>query len=169
MLKKIAIVGPESTGKSTLAAQLAAHYQTVWVEEYARTYLDKLNRPYNQSDLVDIAKGQLQWEAEAAAQANKFLFCDTNLLIIKVWSEYIYGDCDPFILQHMNLDLYDLHFLTGIDIPWVYDPHREHPHKRQELWNIYRRELEIAGVNVVEINGKQQARLEKAIAVLDSF
>lgn len=169
MIEKVAIVGPESTGKSTLAAQLANYYRTVWVPEYARTYLEEVDRAYVQSDLLEIAKGHLEWEINALAKANRFLFCDTNLLVIKVWSEYKYGNCDPWILGHMNLDTYTLYFLTDIDIPWEYDPFREDPHNRQELWNIYKRELIEIGAKIVEIRGNKQERLDMAIAALDSF
>ena len=102
LVKKIAIVGPESTGKSTLAEGLAKHYQTVWVPEYARGYLNKLGRGYDQSDLIKIAQGQLGLEDECVNDAKRFLFCDTNLVVIKIWSDFKYGNCAPEILQRIR-------------------------------------------------------------------
>ena len=141
LVKKIAIVGPESTGKSTLAEGLAKHYQTVWVPEYARGYLNKLGRGYDQSDLIKIAHGQLRLEDEWENDAKRFLFCDTNLVVIKIWSDFKYGNCAPEILQRMHERKYDLHLLTNIDLPWEADPQREHPDKRLELFNLYEKDL----------------------------
>ena len=84
-IKKIAITGPESTGKSTLARQLAEHYKTVWVPEYARTYINQLNRPYERYDLMEMAKGQISQEEKLLLESNNFLFCDTELSVIKIW------------------------------------------------------------------------------------
>ncbi len=169
MVSKIAIIGPESSGKTTLSRQLAQHYQTVWVEEYARRYIDHLDRPYHQSDLREIARVQLQLEAEAIAKANCYLFCDTHLLVIKIWGDYKYGVSDPWIRDNMQLHSYAIHFLTDVDVPWEYDPQREHPHQRQVLWEIYRRELTEAKVNMVHLKGNQEERLAQAVKVIDAY
>ncbi|MEJ0055432.1 MAG: ATP-binding protein [Bacteroidota bacterium] len=116
--KKVAIVGPECTGKTDLSKYLAAYFKTEWVPEYARAYLDKLNRPYDQSDLTKIAHGQLRVEDEWMQNASRVLICDTNLIVLKVWSEEKFGTCDPEILKAMNSRHYDLLLLTNIDIPW---------------------------------------------------
>ena len=134
---KIAIVGPECTGKSELAETLALHYNTAWVPEYARHYIDNLVRPYNESDLVVIAHGQMRLEDEYARDSNRILFCDTTLLVIRIWSEFKFGDCDPSILDELGKRKYDLHLLTYVDIPWQDDPQREHPDKRDQLYQIY--------------------------------
>ena len=133
---KIAIVGPESTGKSSLAEQLAVHYNTLWVPEYARAYLDKLSHPYTESDLLDIARGQLAMESSLSKKASRYLFCDTNLHVIKIWSEYKYKRCHTEILRNLHNDNYALHLLTNIDLPWEYDPQREHPHLRDFFFRL---------------------------------
>ena len=98
--------------------------------EYAREFIDRLNRDYQESDLVDIAKGQIASEVNLEAQANNLLICDTNLLVLKIWSEYKYGACDQEILDLIKKRKYDLYLLTYIDVPWADDPQREHPHLR---------------------------------------
>jgi NadR type nicotinamide-nucleotide adenylyltransferase len=162
MLRKVSIVGPESSGKSTLAKALAAHFETEVVLEYAREYLEKLGRPYQESDLIDIAKGQLAAEQVAMLHANQFLFCDTNLLVIKIWSQVKYNRVNSEIMELMNLDSYDLHLLLAPDIPWEADPLREHPEFRNELFEIYHQELIASGVPFHIISGKN--RLEQAVS-----
>lgn len=162
-VKRIAIVGPECTGKTDLARFLAQYYQTSWVPEYAREYIDQLNRPYEKDDLIRIAEGQVTLENHIAGQANKLLFCDTNLVVIKVWSEFKYGDCPSEIIEKMNMQHYALHLLTNIDLPWVDDPQREHPNKREMLFDIYKNELQKLQINFVEINGVGEVRKKTAL------
>lgn len=168
-VKKIAIVGPESTGKSTLAQALAANYKTVWVPEYARGYLDHLLIPYVQSDLIKIAHGQLRLEDEWMNDANRLLICDTNLIVIKIWSEFKFGNCDPEIVSAMRDRKYDLHLLMDIDLPWQPDPQREHPDKRQELFNLYEQELKNLGVPYAIIRGENHERIQSAIQQIDAL
>src|SRR5690606_35150104 len=139
-VKKVVVVGPECTGKSDLSAFLAEHFKTDWVPEYARNYIDNLVRPYNEDDLLTIARGQLRVEDEFARTADKLIICDTNLYVIKVWSEFRFGQCDPEILNEIEKRSYDLYLLTNIDIPWQDDPQREHPQQREELYDIYLKE-----------------------------
>ena len=127
-IHKIAIVGPESTGKSLLSEQLSNHYNTAWVPEVARDYLHKLNRPYTFDDLSVIAKLQLKEEERLSKTAKHFLFCDTNLIVIKVWSDFKYGRTEKWIVDAIQKSDYSLHLLTDIDLPWEDDPLREHPH-----------------------------------------
>ena len=169
LVKKIAIVGPESTGKSTLAQALAEHYKTVWVPEYARGYLDQLLIPYDQSDLIKIANGQLRLEDEWLNDANKLMLCDTNLIVIKIWSEFKFGTCAAEILKKMESRKYDLHLLTNIDLPWQPDPQREHPDKRQELFDRYEAELKKQKINYTIISGANQGRIESAIKEVDEY
>jgi NadR type nicotinamide-nucleotide adenylyltransferase len=169
LLKRIAIVGPECTGKSELANFLAQYYNTVWVPEFARSFLDVLNRPYQNADLKTIAKGQMLLEDSAKQSANKLLICDTTLLVVKVWSEFKYGYCDDEILNELSNRHYDLHLLTHIDIPWVEDPQREHPHQRQQLFSIYKAELEKMNTPFVEIKGERAQRRASAIAAIDKL
>lgn len=165
-VKRVAIVGPECTGKTSLTQQLANAFATAWVPEYARGYLDKLVLPYTQGDLLNIAQGQMRIEDEFYRDANRLLFCDTNLVVIKIWSEFKYGACDTWILQEMAKRQYDLYLLTNIDIPWEEDPQREHPTKRKELYALYKHELQQLKVPYVEISGSEQERINQASAAL---
>jgi len=162
-------VGPESTGKSTLAKALADHFQTIWVKEYAREYIDSLTRPYNQEDLTHIAMGQLKLENELLPKANRLLICDTNLLVIKIWSDYKYGHCDPGILHELESRNYDLHLLTNIDIPWQDDPQREHPNLRQYFYNLYLKELQNRDLKYKEIMGDEDQRISSAVSELNTL
>lgn len=166
-LKKIAIVGPECTGKSELAQFLASRYNTLWVPEYARNYLDNLVRPYNVDDLTVIAHGQMRLEEEYVRDANGILFCDTTLLVIKIWSEFVYGYCDPSIISTFEKSTYDLHLLTYIDVPWEDDPQREHPGKREELYQIYLEQIKKMNAPFVEIRGEREQRRKVAIEAID--
>ncbi len=168
-LKRIAITGPESTGKSTLAKQLAEHYQTVYVPEIARFYIDALNRPYNQDDLLAIAKLQCAEEDTLMKKANRILICDTDLLVIKIWSEFKYGNCNNWILEELSKRKYDLYLLCNIDLPWQDDPQREYPGERQELFNIYHQELIKMKVNYEIITGKENDRMQRAFTFIDSL
>lgn len=168
-VRRIAIVGPECTGKTDLARFLANHYQTNWVPEFARAYLETLNRPYTQEDLTTIAHGQLNAEEQAAKHANGFVFCDTNLVVIKIWSEFKYGSCDPEIVTLMKRQTYDLHVLTDVDLPWEDDPLREHPHKRQQLFDLYKAELESTQTNFTIIRGDYASRRAAAIEAVEKI
>lgn len=156
---RIAITGPESSGKTTLARGLAAHLDAVWVPEYARQYLEKLGRPYVYEDLEWIARGQREWEEKYAQEARDVLICDTDLLVMKVWSEYKYKRCAPYILEQLASRPYDLFVLCAPDIPWEYDPLRENPGEREELHAIYRRELEGMDVPFLEVSGSLEERI----------
>ena len=166
---KIAIVGPECTGKSTLSASLAAHYQTLWVPEYARLYLNQLQSGYQQSDLLAIAKGQLQMEDVLLKQGSKLIFCDTNLLVIKIWSQYKYNSVDQKLLELWRPQDYTHHLLNYIDVNWEYDPLRENPNNRAELFEIYRKELLSLNIPFTVIKGSELERLNQAIAVVDQI
>ena len=168
-VKRIAIVGPECTGKTDLARFLANHYHTNWVPEFARNYIDQLNRPYEKDDLVKIAEAQILLEDQLALHANKLLICDTNLIVIKIWSEFKYGSCPDEIIEKMLDQKYDLHLLTYIDIPWVDDPQREHPDKRPLLFDIYKEELIKSNVNFVEIKGMHDTRRNSAVQAVESI
>ncbi|MEL6256182.1 MAG: ATP-binding protein [Bacteroidota bacterium] len=167
MIPKVAIVGPESTGKSSLAEALSSHYRLPWVEEYSREYLENLGRPYGQSDLIEIALGQLELERRILEEKPSFLLCDTNLLVIKVWSEFKYGNADPALEKLYNLKDYCHYFLCDTDIPWSYDPLREHPEKREELFEIYHHHLKQLGLSFSIIRGTKEERLQQAVSEIN--
>ncbi len=168
-IKKVVIIGGESTGKSTLSEQLAAHYQTVWVPEYARKYLENLGRDYEKDDLLEIAKGQLNAECELESLAHQFLFCDTDLLVIKVWSEHRYHFCDAFILEQIEHQKYDAYIITSPDMPWVYDKLREHPSEEMRVYFFEKYIQLVQGQNVpfIVVSGNERERLNTAIAFLE--
>ncbi len=148
---------------------LAKHYHTVWVPEFARGYIDNLARPYEKTDLIKIAEGQLAEEDKMSAQANNLLICDTDLHVIKVWSEAKYGDCDPRIMELIAGREYDMYLLTYIDIAWEHDPQREHPdpEERVYFYNIYRDIVINSGLPWADIRGGYDERLQKAIEAVD--
>jgi len=168
-IKKIVITGPESTGKSTLAQQLAEYHQTVWIPEYARMYIDNLNRSYEQKDLLAIAKGQLEMENYLLQYANDYIFCDTNFLVLKVWSEFKYGNCNPWILKQLEERKYDCYVLCDIDVPWEFDPQRENPKQREELFKIYERELLFHQKKYFKIKGNKNERLSNVLTILENL
>lgn len=167
MIWKIAITGPESTGKSELARQLASHYNTVWVPEYAREYIDLSDRQYVESDLLIIARKQLELENSILPQANNYLFCDSDFLVLKIWGEFKYGRCHPWIAEQFTDHLYDLYLLCDIDLPWVEDPQREHPHKRKELFSLYEKALLELNFPYRIISGQGKERLLNAIKFIN--
>ena len=166
---KVAITGPESTGKSTLSGQLAQHYNTVWVPEFARTYIENLTQPYTLQDIEAIARGQWEFEQQAMQQANTILFSDTDMLVLKIWSQYAFGHCPEWISEKLKQQDYNLYLLMGVDLPWEPDPQREHPHMRQFFYDWYKQELETLQVPYLEITGQQQHRFEMARKHVDNL
>jgi NadR type nicotinamide-nucleotide adenylyltransferase len=168
-IKKVAVIGPECTGKSDLSEFLASKFKTVWVPEYARGYIDNLTRPYHQDDLLSIAHGQLRIEDAWSNEANQVLICDTNLYVIKVWSQFKFGSVNPEILNSLGTRKYDLYLLTNIDIPWLDDPQREHPDQREKLYDIYRNEMLQQTVPFVEIKGERDQRRQTAVEAVEKL
>ena len=155
MLKTI-ITGPESSGKTTLCKALSKHFNIPFAKEYARGYINKLEREYTQNDLLSIAKGQL--ESEFNSQ-----LLDSDLITIKIWSEYKYGSCDKWILDQIEIQKTEKRFylLCKPDIPWQADNQRENPNDRKELFEIYKKELEVLGPDYFIVEGGN--RTDKAI------
>ncbi|MBI5916112.1 MAG: ATP-binding protein [Bacteroidetes bacterium] len=168
-MQKIVLTGPESTGKTTLAGQLSAHFGTVWVPEFARQYLDALGRPYAQDDLLEIARGQVALEEEMTGQANGLLFFDTGLEVLKIWSEVRYGDCHPWILAQVQQRRADHYLLCLPDLPWAFDPQRENPDDRTVLLELYRRELAALGADFTEVHGQGDGRFQNALEAVKNF
>jgi len=169
--KRILILGPESTGKSTLAAALAAYFQEPWVPEVAREYLEKLDRPYAYDDLLQIGKQQMRTEDELAMQAKHFLFCDTDLRVIQVWSQHRYGEVDPWVLEESARRTYDLILSCAPDLPWQADPLREHPdlEMRQQFFEIYKQLSQASGFPWILISGDTAQRLSTGIQAVGSL
>lgn len=170
MPKRVVIIGPESTGKSTLTAQLASHYKTSWVPEYARQYLEVNGIAYQYDDLLVIAQQQIAMEDEAANACDEpLLFVDTNMYVMKVWCEFVYGKCHPWILQQLATRKYDLYLLCNIDLPWEYQEMREYPdlESRQRLFHMYKDLLVNQHVPWNIISGSDKQRLQSAISEVD--
>lgn len=174
-LKKIVVIGPESTGKSTLCAALAAHYHTLWCPEYAREYLLQHGTQYTYDDLLTIAQGQLQLEESYAARvwetspARPLLFIDTDMYVMKVWCEFVFGKCHRWILDRISERQYDLYLLCKPDLPWVKDELREYPDEatRIKLYHHYRDLLINQSTPWAEISGSNDERLHKAITAVE--
>jgi NadR type nicotinamide-nucleotide adenylyltransferase len=164
--KKIVIVGPESTGKSTLCEQLATEFKSSWVPEFARNYLLKLGRPYDYDDLLIIARGQLEDEDRLADQSkDSVIFIDTDMYVMKVWYEFVFGKCPPFILDEIVRRKYDAYLLCNTDLPWVADELREYPDlaSREELYYMYKDLMINQQTPWLEITGNNDNRLNGAI------
>ncbi|HLX67682.1 MAG TPA: AAA family ATPase [Puia sp.] len=174
-LRKIVVIGPESTGKSTLCEALARHYQTDWVREYAREYLEEHGMEYSYETLSVIARGQLALEEKGverrragAGGGDGLLFIDTDLYVIKVWSEYVFGRCEAWILDEIVRRKYDAYLLANTDLPWADDPLREYPDPRirERLFEIYKDLLINQSVPWAEVGGVGDERLERAVGAV---
>ncbi len=198
-IKKVVVIGPESTGKSTLCQLLAAHYQTIWCAEYAREYLLNNGTDYTFDDLLTIARGQLLLQDEAerrivngelsmvnrelsdssshgvidrsqlTAYNSQLLFIDTDMYVMKVWCEYVFGRCHQFILDEIVQRKYDLYLLCKPDIAWVKDELREYPDEkiRVELYHIYRDILINQSVPWAEVSGDYEDRLGMGVEAVE--
>lgn len=164
---RIALIGPESTAKSTLAESLAKHYNTVWIQEYSREYLASIDRKYTLDDIVIIAKEQLKREKEASKIASKFIFVDTELILSKVWCEDVFKTCPDWISENLIPYKYDIYLLTSPDIPWEEDVVRENPHRREFFFDWYERELKLINANYAVITGQGQERLQNCIEAIE--
>jgi len=171
---KVVLFGPESTGKTTLSRHLARHYNSVWVPEYAREYLqDKWNnerKTCETKDLLPIAKGQMKLENKLAQKTDSVLICDTDLLETKVYSEAYYtGSCDPLLEKYALENTYDLYFLTYIDTPWEADDLRDKPLERERMFKAFEQELIKQKRPYVLLKGDKKTRLETAIKHIDQL
>ena len=192
-IKEIVVIGPESTGKSTLCEKLASHYNTLWVPEYAREYLEKNGVEYNYDDLLTIAKGQLESEEgiryQVSGKSNQsaissqqldsnspftshhsLLFIDTDLYVIKVWAEFVFNKCQKWILNRIAERKYDLYLLCDVDLPWVEDELREYPDKktREKLFLFYKELMVNQSTPWCTISGNYEERFEKAVAFIEA-
>jgi len=185
-IKKIVVIGPESTGKSTLCQKLAEHYNTLWVPEYARQYLEKNGTDYTYDDLLTIAKGQIELEEATSYKPSAInieqqsslnspsetrpLFIDTDLYVIKVWSEFVFNKCHNWVLNRIAERKYDLYLLCNIDLPWEKDALREYPDRnvRLKLYSFYQDLLVNQPTPWYIISGNYEERLKKAINFINA-
>ncbi len=174
------IIGPESTGKSTLCEQLADYYSTMWVKEYAREYLDTYGTKYTYEDLYKIAEGQMKNEKNVIdrlpvrgrmEEQKTSVFIDTDLYVIKVWSEFVFNKCDNRILTAIANCRYDLYLLCNIDLAWIKDSMREYPNlrTREKLFYYYKEALVNESVPWATISGNYQERFRQAVAAVDNI
>ena len=195
MFKKIVIIGPESTGKSTLCEKLAEHYHTLWAPEYAREYLEKNGPEYTYDDLLTIAKGQIKLEEDISNQVSGIryrisgiseqshipnliphtsnlipLFIDTDMYVMKVWAEYVFNQCHNWILNQIASRKYDLYLLCDVDLPWVEDALREYPDEkiRRKLFLFYKELMVNQSTPWHIISGNYEQRLDRAVEFINN-
>ena len=171
---KVVLFGPESTGKTTLSKQLARHYNTVWAPEFAREYLqEKWNnerKTCENSDLLPIARGQMELENNLAEKADKVLICDTDLLETKVYSEEYYGGfVNPKLEEAAIANTYDLYLLTYIDTPWEKDDLRDRPELRIEMFNAFENTLKKYNRPYILLKGDKKTRFDAAVKRIDKI
>jgi len=157
---KICVTGPESCGKTTLCQQLSQEFGAKLVLEYAREYLNKHGPEYSKKDLLYIAKGQKEAVSRACGDV---IICDTGLEVIQIWSEWKYGSCDPWIVNHVEQSEFDLYLLCRPDIPWVDGPFRENSSDRKTLFDLYFKLLTNLGKPILIIEGSGKKRAQRAI------
>lgn len=167
---RVVVTGSESTGKTTLAGELAAHYGAVSAPEFARAHLDRKGSPLDDSDVEPIARGQIAGEDEAALRASGLLVLDTDLVSTVVYSRYYYGRCPEWIAEAARRRLAPLYLLLRPDVPWVPDgEQRDRPAAREELHRLFRYALEACRASYVEIRGSWPERRLRAIASIDAL
>jgi NadR type nicotinamide-nucleotide adenylyltransferase len=181
---KVVVIGPESTGKSTLCTQLAEYFDTVWCPEFAREYLLKNGMQYTYDDLLVIAKGQLEKEdaylnevlQHAKATSGSFfkrplLFIDTDMYVMKVWCEFVFGSCHQWILEQIVDRKYDLYLLCNVDLPWQKDELREYPDlaTREQLYHMYKDIMVNQSVQWADISGNYEERFAIAVSAVKAL
>ena len=168
---KIAITGPESTGKSTLAEKLARHFNIGFIPEYSRTYLENFKGQYTENDVVEIAKGQYNLILEDERKNPEILIADTETIVCKIWVEYVFKHSNETIVNILKQQNFDLYLLCDIDLPWVYDPLRENPslEERKELFDIYKNTLTKMNVPFEIVNGDDEERVNNAINIINKY
>jgi NadR type nicotinamide-nucleotide adenylyltransferase len=166
---KIAIVGPESSGKSTLAQELLLRARACYVSEVAREYLDDLDRAYEEADLLEIARAQASNEELIGSEFKGLMVCDTDLITIRIWSEEKFGRCHPWILEQSEKRHYDLWLLCKPDIPWEPDPQRENPHDRDRLFAKYQALLDWLERPYRIVEGGREERVQAALVAINEL
>ncbi len=167
---KVAITGPESTGKTELSRQLAAYFDGLCIPEYARSYVESLNRPYTYLDVIHIAGKQIREIAASGAGKANYIFLDTELIITRVWLEVSYGFCPEWVNSAINNSKIDLYLLCNTDIPWIEDNVRENGGMMREiLFHNYQQLIEANGFRYKIVTGTGDSRLKNALSAIDEF
>ncbi len=165
---KIAIIGPESTGKSELSKKLADYFQCEWVPEFAREYVENLDRPYTFEDVCKIAENQIQQEVKYEKAEKEIVIFDTELIITKVWFLYCYNECPQFLQDQLDKKYFDMYLLCAPDLPWEPDPVREHGSDRDYFFNWYKKEIEILNKPYFVVTGLGDERTKNAIDIIEN-
>lgn len=168
-MKKIIVTGPESSGKTTLFKQITSSYKIRGVKEYAREYIGNLNREYNYLDILQIAKKQFENEQKLSSNNPQFLIADTDLLTLEIWCEFKYKKCHPFVLDTLRNHLPNLYILCYPDIPWEFDPQRENPKDRIDLFNLYESKIKALGVDYHIVKGNEQNRFQLSKTIINNI
>ena len=168
---KIAITGPESTGKSTLAEKLAKHFNTDYIPEYSRTYLENFEGQYTENDVVEIAKKQYELILKEEDKNPEILIADTEIIVCKIWIEYVFKHPNDTIEELLRRQNFDLYLLCDIDLPWVYDPLRENPNieERKELFEIYKNTLIKMNVPFGIVRGSDEERVNNSLEIIKQY
>lgn len=170
---KVVLFGPESTGKTTLAKQLASYYNTLWVPEYSREYAQKkieINQKLTKADVLPIAIGQMKLENELAVKTDSVLICDTDLLETKVYSEFYYPNYNNSLIEKYAIqNTYNLYFLTNIDTPWDDDGLRDKPNEREKMFKVFEDALTKYKKPYVLLKGNKKERFNLAVSYIDSL
>lgn len=170
---KIAVIGPESTGKSKLSEYLANHYNCFWVSEYAREYCASLDRECDMQDELNIFYGQLNNERNTFKDSLKarhsLLICDTTIVTVKIWTEHVFKECPSVVEKEFNQRHYDLYLLTNNDLPWEDDPLRNFPNEREYFYDWYLKLLQENNLNFKIVSGVNNERFQNAINAVDQF
>ena len=167
-IKRVVITGPESTGKTTVASQLAIHFGTVWVPEFAREYVSELGRRYTYEDVENIALKQIKLEKEYSARARNFLFVDTDLIITKIWFYEVFNKCPEWVQNAISETPANLYLVCNTDIPWIPDPVRENGGEmREKLLSMYISEIEATGSSWELVSGTGRERTKSAVNAIN--
>ncbi len=162
-LIRIALIGPESSGKTTLCEKLSENFNTCFVPEFAREYISALKRPYTKEDIFYCAKKQLESEEQMKLKANTILFADTELIVCKVWLLDVFGESPEWLERKIMENKYDLYLLTSPDLPFIHDTVRENPYRRQYFFDWYKAELDKRQFNYKVVDGLNEERFESAV------
>jgi len=167
---RIIVTGPESTGKTELAFQLAAKYRVNCIQEYARVYIEKLNRPYRYDDVLNIAMKQVEMMNAYSKKSGTLLLVDTYLIITKIWFIRVYERYPKWVDSEIEKTKDDFYLLCKPDIPWIQDGIRENGgFMREVLYRDYENELKNANLNYSVIEGKNSDRFDNADLAVQKF